>query len=100
MGLLVAKQPSAQFPPINKGIPMVERSWKRHSSLRQVKSSPEALPKSSLTKIFLKIQKAPAALQSINHPQSPFDLRRSFQALKSTLYFAAYKLQNLYAAKS
>ncbi|KAI5684249.1 hypothetical protein M9H77_05477 [Catharanthus roseus] len=30
-------------------------------------------------------KKATAALQSINHPKSPFNLRTRFQALKSTL---------------
>ncbi|KAI5672434.1 hypothetical protein M9H77_12798 [Catharanthus roseus] len=39
MGRLVAKQPNALFPPINKGIPNVERSFKRYSSLRQESSS-------------------------------------------------------------
>ncbi|KAI5663813.1 hypothetical protein M9H77_23136 [Catharanthus roseus] len=83
MGRLVAKQLNVLFPPINKGISIVERSFRRYSSLRQVKSSPESLPKSSPTKIFL--NKAPTALQSNNYPQSLFDLRRRFQALKSTL---------------
>ncbi|KAI5675134.1 hypothetical protein M9H77_06084 [Catharanthus roseus] len=37
MDCLVAKEPNALFSPINKGIPKVERAFKRHSSSRQFK---------------------------------------------------------------
>ncbi|KAI5684060.1 hypothetical protein M9H77_05288 [Catharanthus roseus] len=76
MGCLVAKQPNALFPPINKGTSNVERLFRRHSKLEASESSLEALPKSSQTKVFLKIKhsrrskKASTALQSINHPQN------------------------------
>ncbi|KAI5677595.1 hypothetical protein M9H77_08545 [Catharanthus roseus] len=81
MSRLVAKQSKTSFLSINKGLPKVERSFRRHSSSKQF----EHFLAVFLAFFLLKIKEAPAALKSINHPQSPFDLRRSFQALKSTL---------------
>ncbi|KAI5662554.1 hypothetical protein M9H77_21877 [Catharanthus roseus] len=56
MGRLVAKQSNALFPPINEGIPKVERAFRRHSSSRQVKSSPEHFLEVFLTFFLLKIK--------------------------------------------
>ncbi|KAI5649960.1 hypothetical protein M9H77_35965 [Catharanthus roseus] len=100
MSCLVAKQPNTLFPPINKGLSKVERAFRRHSSLRQMKSSLEALPKMFLIFFLPKIEESHAASQSINHPQSPFDLRRSFQAFNKTKVLSQKEVQNSLAPKA
>ncbi|KAI5680707.1 hypothetical protein M9H77_01934 [Catharanthus roseus] len=52
MSRLEAQQPEASFPPINKGLPKVERPLRRHSSSRQVKSS---ISRSSSQKLSNKV---------------------------------------------
>ncbi|KAI5666698.1 hypothetical protein M9H77_16551 [Catharanthus roseus] len=85
MGRLVAKLPNALCLPINKGLPKVE-TLQKHLSLQQKSSSKFKYFLVVFLTFFLpKIKESSRALPSINHPQSPFHLRRSFQALKLTL---------------
>ncbi|KAI5668339.1 hypothetical protein M9H77_18192 [Catharanthus roseus] len=81
MGLLVAKQPNVIFSPINNGLPKVERSFRRNFSSSQSKHFLTVF----LAFFLPKIEESSSGSATINHPQSPFDLGKSFQALKSML---------------
>ncbi|KAI5675942.1 hypothetical protein M9H77_06892 [Catharanthus roseus] len=100
MSQLVAKRPEASFLPINKGLPKVEKSFKRRSRWRQVKSSRQKLFSNDLLQrsssefkhflevfivfFILEIEESSSGFVIIIHQQSPFDLTTSYEALKLT----------------
>ncbi|KAI5680829.1 hypothetical protein M9H77_02056 [Catharanthus roseus] len=71
IGRLVAKQPNTLSSPINKGLPKVERSFRRHLSSRQVKSSLSRSSSQKLSNKSLLIEESSSS-SAIHHLTSKF----------------------------